>query len=329
MKLKDLARLVDGTVVGNAAVEIKGVAPVEEAKSGDLVFVLDKPFLASALKCGASALLVPSNLEITGPPAVAGKSAIIAVNPRHAMAKILAVFQTKKKIRTGIDKTAVVPKSCRLGRGVAIGAYAILEENIDIGAGTIIFPHTYIGHDCRIGKNCVVHPHVTLYDRTIIGDRVILHSGCRLGIDGFGFVQEEGKHVKIPQIGNVIIEDDVELFANVCVSCATIGSTMIGAGTKIDNLSHVAHNCRIGKDCAVVSLVGFAGSVTLEDRVYVAGQAGFNGHVHIGESSVIMARAGVTKDVPAHSVVSGFPAQDHRQEIIFQAALRHLAKKVR
>lgn len=322
MKLKDLAREVSGVVVGGAA-EIKRVAPIDEAKSGDLVFVLEKSFLASALKSAASALVVPPKLE------TAGKPALIVANPRLAMAKLLPLFQQKKALPAGIDKTAIVPKSCRLARGITIGAYAVLGENVSIETGTIIYPHVYIGNDCQIGKNCVLFPQITLYDRTIIGNQVVVHSGCRLGIDGFGFVQDGGKHVKIPQIGNVVIEDDVELFANVCVSCATIGSTIIGAGTKIDNLSHVAHNCRIGNDCAIVSLVGFAGSVTLKDRVYVAGQAGFSGHVTIGENSVIMARAGVTKDIPANSVVSGFPAQDHRQEITFQASLRRLAKKAK
>jgi len=132
--------------------------------------------------------------------------------------------------------------------------------------------------------------------------------------------------IKIPQIGTVIIEDDVEIYANVCISRATLGATIIGAGTKIDNLTHIAHNCKIGKDCAVVSLVGFAGSVTLGDRVYVAGQVGFSGHQTIGEDSIIMARAGVTKNIPARSIVSGFPAQDHQKELNYKASLRRIAK---
>lgn len=305
MKLAELAKLVAGQVVGDANTEIRGVAPINEAKSGDLVFVLDDRFLASGLSSQASALLASSKAEIKG------KSAILVDKPRYAMTKLLPLFAPKTKAFKGIDKTAVVPKSCKLGKGVTLGPYVVLGENVTIGSNTIIHPHVWIGDNCIIGKN------------------VTLHSGCRIGVDGYGYVQEKGKHVKLPQIGNVIIEDDVDLYANVCVSRATLGSTVIGSGTKIDNLTHVAHNCKIGKDCAIVSLVGFAGSVTLEDHVYVAGQAGFNGHITIGENSIVMAKSGVTKDVPPNSMVSGFPAQDHRQEIALQAALRRLAKKAK
>jgi UDP-3-O-[3-hydroxymyristoyl] glucosamine N-acyltransferase len=205
----------------------------------------------------------------------------------------------------------------------------VLGENVQIGAGTVVYPHTFIADHISIGKDCVIRDNVSLYACTQVGNKVVLHSGCRIGVDGYGFVPEGEKHVKIPQIGNVVIEDEVEIYANVCVSRATLGSTVIGSGTKIDNLSHVAHNCKIGKNCAIVSLVGFAGSVTLKDHVYVAGQAGFNGHITVGENTVVMAKSGVTKDAPANAMISGFPAQDHRKEIEFQAALRRLAKKAK
>ena len=303
MKLQALATAVSGKTLGDADVEIKGVAPIGEAKSGDLVFVLDQKLLASALQSQASAIVVSSK------EGVAGKPAILVNNPRLAMATILAQFSNKQTPAKGIHKTAIVPKSCKIGNGTAIGPYVVFGENV------------------VVGQDCVIHPHVTLYDNVVIGNNVIIHSGARLGVDGYGYVQENGKHIKIPQIGSVVVEDDVEIFANVCISCGTMGATVIGSGTKIDNLTHVAHNCKIGKDCAIVSLVGFAGSVTLKDNVYVAGQAGFNGHITVGENSVIMARAGVSKDIPSNSVVSGFPAQDHRTEIALQAALRRLAKK--
>ncbi|OGC35284.1 hypothetical protein A2462_08600 [candidate division WOR-1 bacterium RIFOXYC2_FULL_41_25] len=237
-----------------------------------------------------------------------GKTALLVENPRKTMAILLALFAPKKKTLKGIHKTAIVPKSCKIGQGINIGPYVVLGENVSVGKGS------------RIDS------HVTIYDRVKIGKRVIIHSGARIGVDGFGYVQENGKHIKIPQIGTVIIEDDVEIYANVCISRATLGATIIGAGTKIDNLTHIAHNCKIGKDCAVVSLVGFAGSVTLGDRVYVAGQVGFSGHQTIGEDSIIMARAGVTKNIPARSIVSGFPAQDHQKELNYKASLRRIAK---
>jgi len=305
MKLAELAKLVSGKVVGDESINIKALSPVSEAKNQDLVFVLDNKFLASALESKAAAIVAPEKAEISGKPA------ILVANPRLAMTKILPFFAPKKKLQKGIHKTAIVPKSCKIGKNVSIGPYVVLEENVEIGDKTTISSHVWIGDNCEIGKG------------------VILHSGCRIGVDGYGYVQEKGKHVKIPQIGKVIIEDNVEIYANVCISRATLGATIIGSGTKIDNLTHVAHNCKIGKDCAIVSLVGFAGSVTLKDNVYVAGQAGFNGHITIGENTVVLARAGVTKDIPANSLVSGFPAQDHRKEIEYRASLRRLAKKAR
>lgn len=321
MKLKELARLVSGKVVGNEELNIKGVAPVEEAKSGELVFVLDHKLLASALNSKAAALVASSKTKIKG------KSAVLVENPRLAMAHILPLFAPKKRALKGLHKTAVVPKSCRIGKDVSIGPFVVLGENVSIGDRSVVYPHVFIGEESQIGKDCIIHSHVSLYDRVIIGNRVILHSGSRIGVDGYGFVPQAGQHIKIPQIGTVVLEDDVELYANVCISRATLGATVIGTGTKIDSLTHIAHNCRIGKNCGIVSLVGLAGSVTLKDQVYVAGQAGFNGHISVGENTVIMAKAGVTKDVPPNSVVSGFPAQDHRKEMEFQAALRRLAKK--
>lgn len=321
MKLKKLADLVSGKILGNGELNIERVAPLKEAKSGDLAFILNNRSLASALKSKASALVVSSDSKIKG------RSALLVDNPRLAMAKILALFAPKRSAPKGIHKTAVIPKSCKIGKSVSIAPFVVLDENVSVGDRSVIFPHVYIGKDSQVGKGCLIHSNVSVYAGAIIGDRVILHSGSRIGVDGYGFVQEGGKHIKIPQIGRVVIEDDVEIYANVCISRATLGETIIGAGTKIDNLSHIAHNCKIGKNCAIVSLVGFAGSVSIKDHVYVAGQVGFSGHNKVGENSVIMARAGVTKDFPPNSVVSGFPAQDHRKEMELQSTLRRLAKK--
>lgn len=323
MRLKELASIVSGSVVGNGDQVIKAVAPIEEAQSGDLVFVLSRKFLQPALRSRASAVVAPSSLKISGKPA------ILVKDPRFALAKILPHFVPRKEKAKGVHATAVVPASCRIGKDVYLGAFVVLDENVSIGDGSRVFPHAYIGRDTRIGRECVIHSNVSIYEDVIIGDRVTLHAGARIGVDGFGYVQEAKRHIKIPQVGKVIIEDDAEIYANVCISRATLGATIIGAGTKIDNLTHVAHNCKLGKNCAVVSLVGFAGSVTLKDNVYVAGQVGMSGHISVGENSVIMARAGITKDIPSNSTVSGFPAQDHHREMEFQAALRRLAQKAK
>jgi UDP-3-O-[3-hydroxymyristoyl] glucosamine N-acyltransferase len=305
MKLREIAKIIPGQLVGDGNVNLKNVAEIKEAKSGDLVFVLEPKLLASALSSPASAVIASNQADLKGKPG------LLVNNPRGAMARILAFFAPKKKSFKGIHKSAVIAKSARLGKRLTI------------------YPFVYIGENCLIGDDTTIYPHVTLYDGTVVGKRVILHSGCRLGIDGFGYIQENGRHLKIPQIGNVIIEDDVELYANVCVSRATLGSTVIGAGTKIDNLSHVAHNCKIGRDCAIVSLVGFAGSVSLGDRVQVGGQSGFAGHVTIGDDTAILARSGVTKSWPARSVISGFPAIGHQEDLKQIALLHQLPKTIK
>jgi len=321
VRLKELAVLVSAELVGDPSTEIKGVATLDEAKKGDLVFVLEAKFISPALASKASALVAPSKSEVKGKPA------LLVDNPRLALAQILALFVTTPSLPKIIHKSAVIPKSCKIGEEVSVGANVVLGERVAVGKRSLVYPNTYIGDDSSIGEDCVLYANVSIYEKVKIGNHVILHSGSCIGLDGFGFVQKEGKHVKIPQIGSVRIEDEVEIFSNVTVARATLGETVIGRGTKIDCLSHVAHNCKLGVSCALVSLVGLSGSVTLKDHVSVGGQAGFSGHNTIGENSVVMARAGVTKDFPANSVISGFPAQDHRQEMAFKAALRRLTKK--
>jgi len=303
VKLKKLAKLVSGEIIGDGEVDIQNVSPIEAAGERDLVFVLEEKFLAPALSSSAAALVAPLSAKIENKPAVLVK------NPRLAMAQILPLFAPRTKVNPGIHRTAVVAKSAKIGKRVTIS------------------PFVCIGEDCEIGDDTIIHPSVTIYDRVKIGKRVIIHSGARIGVDGYGYIPQGKSYLKIPQIGKVIIEEDVEIYANVCISRATLGSTIIGAGTKIDNLSHVAHNCKIGKNCAIVGLVGFAGSVTLKDHVSVGGQAGINGHVTVGENAVVMARAGVTKDIADNAVVSGFPAIDHSKDLKIQAVLRRLSTK--
>jgi UDP-3-O-[3-hydroxymyristoyl] glucosamine N-acyltransferase len=301
VKLKQLAELVAGELVGNGDLDIKTIASSDElAGTGDLLFVLEDKFLAPALSSSAAALVVPAAAQVTG------KAAILVKNPRLAMAKLLPHFAPKIKKTTEPHRSAVVAKSAKIGQRVAIGAFV------------------YVGEEVEIGDDTVIHPQVTLYDRIKIGRRCIIHSGARIGVDGYGFVWDNDQWVKIPQIGTVVIEDDCEIYANVCVARGTLGATRIGAGTKIDNLTHVAHNCEFGKNCAITALVGFAGSVTFGDHVSVGGMAGFNGHITVGDNTVVMAKAGVTKDIPANSVISGYPAISHREDLEQQAALRKL-----
>jgi len=304
VKLKKIAELVTGEIVGSPETSVKRVATIEEAGELDMVFVLEDKYLAPALQSKASVLVTAS------PQKSKAKTFLVVKNPRLAMAKILPLFHPKKN-SFGIHRSAIVSPTAKIGKNVTI------------------HPFVSVGAHCEIGDETVIYPSVTIYDNVKIGKRVVIHAGARVGVDGYGFVWDKGSYVKIPQIGSVMIEDDVEIFANVCISRGTIGATKIGKGTKIDSLTHVAHNCVLGAHCAVTALVGFAGSVTLKDHVSVGGMAGFNGHITVGENSVILAKSGVTKDIPANSIVSGFPAQEHAKEMKHQASLKRLVKKTK
>lgn len=301
--LKEIAALVDGQISGDPSLKIKGAFTFEAAGEGDLVFVLEDKNLSSALKSKASAVVMGRHLK-TGK-----KAAILVAHPRLALARILKLFVRPLELEPGVHKLAFVHKTAQLGKGVAVGPFA------------------YIGPKVKIGDHTIIHPQVTIYENVKIGRRCIIHAGARIGMDGYGFVPAGEVFEKIPQLGGVLIGDDVEIYCNTCIARGTLGNTLIGSGTKIDNLTHVAHNCEIGENCAITSLVGFAGSVKVGKHVSVAGQAGFSGHITIGENSVIMARSGVTKDIPPHAVVSGFPAQKHSDEMKYQAALRRLTKR--
>jgi UDP-3-O-[3-hydroxymyristoyl] glucosamine N-acyltransferase len=305
VKLKKLSQIVSGELAGKADPEVRGVAPIETAGAGDLVFVLEEKFLAPALSSRAAAVIAPLGARLDGKPGIMVK------NPRLALAQVLPHFASKSKIKPGIHKSAVVAESAKIGKRVAI------------------YPFVYVGENAEIGDDSVIYPSATVYDNVKIGQRVVIHAGARLGVDGYGFVWHEGKYEKIPQLGTVVIEDDVEIFANTCVARGTLGETRIGAGSKIDCLTHIAHNCVLGEHCAVTALVGFAGSVALGNHVSVGGMAGFNGHITVGENTVVMAKAGVTKDLPANSVVSGFPAINHREDLEIQASLRKLPETLK
>ncbi|NQU18482.1 MAG: UDP-3-O-(3-hydroxymyristoyl)glucosamine N-acyltransferase [Candidatus Saganbacteria bacterium] len=302
MKLKEIAKLVSGSPSGDSSVEIGGVASLEDAKEGELSFVLEEKFTSKAETSKASAFIAGKKSKLKHPT-------IIVDNPRAAMAKILPLFSKRPQLRAGIHPSAVVEKSAKIGLNVYIGPFVFIGENSEIGDGSI------------------VHSNVSVYDNVIIGKNVILHSGVVLGVDGFGFIPTKGAAIKIPQIGKLFIEDDVEIYANTCIARGALGETRIGKGTKIDNLTHIAHNCKSGDHCLIAGQVGFAGSAKLGSHVLVAGQAGFKDYVQVGDNSIVLGKAGVTKDIPKNSTVSGFPAQDHKTALRQQAKLRKLLEE--
>ncbi len=298
--LGDIALLVEGELAGDASIVISGVAALEDAKKGDLAFVLEINKLLAAESSLASALVVPKEVR-------SSKKPLIRVDhTRMALAKILGLFSPVEEVFPGVHERAFVGKNVKLGKRV------------------LVYPLAYIGDNCEIGDDTIIHPNTTLYPRTRIGKRCIIHSGCVIGVDGFGFVQVGGKFVKVPQIGRVVIEDDVEIYANNCIARGAIGSTVIKRGTKIDNLNHIAHNVVIGRDCAITSQNVFGGSSSVGDRVQMSGQCGVAPHVHVGDDSILMGRAGVTKNSPPKSVLLGYPAQDHAKEHRILALIRKL-----
>ena len=208
-------------------------------------------------------------------------------------------------------------------------AYAVIGDGVVIGAGTIIYPHVFIGAGSVIGENCLIYPHVTLRERTMLGNRIIIQSGAVLGGDGFGFITVEGEHLKVPQVGNVIIEDDVEIGALSAIDRATIFSTIIKRGTKIDNFVHIAHNVVVGEHCLIAAMTGISGSVTVGHHVTMAGQTGTNGHINIGANSVFIARAGITKSTPPNSFCAGVPARPHQEWSREQVALHKLPEALK
>jgi UDP-3-O-[3-hydroxymyristoyl] glucosamine N-acyltransferase len=322
----ELAALIDGDVHGDPEVGICGVGSVDEARPGDVVVATDKRFLERAMASKASCVITgraPSTSSGCAGPN--GKSVITAADPLEAFAKVLNRFRVEETLPPpGVGAGAVVEPGVTLGKDVAIGANCYVGKDVVLGDGCVLFPNVYAGEGARIGEGSRLYPGAVVYAGCSVGRRVIVHAGAVVGADGFGYTCQGREHVKLPHAGTVEIGDDVEIGANSTIDRAKTGATVIGSGTKIDNLVHIAHNCKIGRNCVIIALVGVAGSVTIGDNVTLAGQAGVKDHVAIGDDCVVAARAGVVGNLAKGSIVSGFPARDHRSEKRVQAARLHL-----
>jgi UDP-3-O-[3-hydroxymyristoyl] glucosamine N-acyltransferase len=306
MRLDALARALGCALEGDGSAEVTRVAPIETAGPGDLTFLHHPKYVPYLATTRATAVIAP-------PGASRAPCAVLRhENPYLAFAAALRLFHPETPLWTGVHSQAAVAGTAHLGAGVAVGAFAVIEEGAEVGEGTQIGPQVYIGRGSRIGRACLLYPQVVIREGVIVGDRVIIHSGTVVGSDGFGYARDaQGKSHKIPQVGRVIIEDDVELGANVTVDRATLGATRIGRGSKIDNLVQIAHNVVIGEGAIIVAQVAIAGSTEVGRHVTIAGQAGIVGHVKIGDRSVIGSQAGVGKDLPAGAMVLGSPALPH------------------
>lgn len=321
--LAELAKLVGGEVVGDPQLEIQGVSGIEDAYPGTITLIASAKALAMARESRATAFVMPSSLPEIDQPG-------IRVNvPRLAFAQIVEVFHPKKRPASGIHPTVVVGDDCHIGDDVSIGAQVVIGHNVAIGDRVVIKPGVIIEDEVVIGEDTVIYPNAVIMDHTIIGSRVIINAGAIIGSEGFGFVTVNGKHHKVPQIGNVVIEDDVEIGANVTIDRATLGTTRIKRGTKLDNLIQIGHNVVLGEDNILAGMSGIAGSAHTGDRVTMGGQAGLVGHIHVGSDSVVMARGMVINSLPPNSIVSGAPARAHSDDMRVQAAAGKLPEMLK
>lgn len=327
MTLREIANTLgeNAQIRGNPSLHITGIASLSSAKPGDLSYVSEKKHETAAEKSLASALIIDNENIATTKPFIHVK------NARLAFAKIIPLFSPAPLPEEGVHPSAVFGENVSLGKKVSIGANAFVGKNSKIGSHAKIFPQAYIGENVSIGEHTIVYPHVTILHNVTIGSRCIFHSGTVIGADGFGFVPEINesgfvRHYKIPQVGSIIIEDDVEIGANCCVDRGMLDTTVIKKGTKLDNLVQIAHNVTVGEHTIIVAQAGIAGSATIGNHVILAGRAAVGNHVTVGDGAVVLGRASVTKSVKEKAMVSGFPARDHKEQQKLNALLRQLPR---
>jgi UDP-3-O-[3-hydroxymyristoyl] glucosamine N-acyltransferase len=305
-RLEELARLVDGEIIGARDIVISGVAGIKEAREGEITFLANPKYESHLATTRASAVIADRD-------GGSSKPIIKVSNPYLAFLKVMSLFSGDSlgRRQRGIHATAVIAPSAKLGTDVSIGAHCYVGENAELGSRTTILPLVCICDDVRIGEDCFIYPHVTVREHCEIGNRVILHPGVVIGSDGFGYAKDGELNRKIPQIGIVRIEDDVEIGANTAIDRATTDATIVKRGVKIDNLVQIAHNVVVGENSILAAQVGISGSTRLGRNVVLAGQAGLVGHIEIGDNAMVGAQGGVTKSIPPDTKVSGYPAREH------------------
>jgi len=328
MKTMQICTLLQGTLTGDGDHEITGVAALEVAGPTELSYIEGPRALESAGKSQAGCLLIPQGASLPG------RTTIAVGHPKLALIRAAAALHPAPVPTPGIHPTAVVATDAHLSPHVAVGAHVVIESGASVGAGTQLKPGVFLGEGVSVGANCVLHPRVSVYPGARIGNRVVLHAGVVVGSDGFGYVFAEGRHVKFPQLGKIVIEDDVEIGSNTTLDRGSLGTTVIGEGTKIDNLVQIAHNVRIGRHCIIVSQTGISGSVHVGDYVVMAGQVGIGDHVRIEDQVTIGGQAGVLpgKVVRRGSVIWGTPSRpmsEFKKTIARMARLEHLEEEVK
>ncbi|HZR16142.1 MAG TPA: UDP-3-O-(3-hydroxymyristoyl)glucosamine N-acyltransferase [Verrucomicrobiae bacterium] len=324
--IAQIAERLNGEIVGDASVRVTGLAPADRARPGELTFAENAAYFAAAERSQAAAVLVSE------PFASSSKVLIRVANARVALARVLPLFFPPEAHPSGVHPSAVIAESARIDPTAHIGPNCVLGERVQVGARSVLMGGNDLRADCLLGDDVCLFPNVVLYGRTQLGHRITVHAGTVIGSDGFGYVLDEGHHRKVLQLGNVLIQDDVEIGANAAIDRGTLGSTIIGQGTKIDNLVHVAHNVVIGRHCLIMGQVGFAGSTHLGDYVVVASQSGIADHLELGDRVVVGAKSGVMRNVPKGGRVLGVPAAPDRQakrQIIALQQLPDLLRRTR
>jgi len=302
-----IAAQLRGEVLGDASIQITGLASVDSARVGDLTFAEKETHFAAAEQGAAAAILV------SGPFVSSNKVIIRVPNTRVAVARLLPLFFPSDPVEAGIDSGAVIHPSAQIDATAYVGPHCVVGPRTRIGARSVLMGGNHLGRDCQVGDDVCLFPNAVIYARSQIGHRVTIHAGSVIGSDGYGYVFDEGRHRKMPQVGNVVIGDDVEIGANAAIDRGALGSTVVGQGTKIDNLVHVAHNVVIGRHCLIMGQVGFAGSTRLGDYCVIASQSGISGHLKLGNQATVGAKSGVMRDIPDGGTVLGIPAMPDKQ----------------
>jgi UDP-3-O-[3-hydroxymyristoyl] glucosamine N-acyltransferase len=320
--LSDISTLLGLPAPREGSRPITGLATLTDATSDELTFITSDAYADQLSATRAAGVIVQKKLRVVPP---ADKAVFTVDDADQAVAKVLELFAPPvPRPAPGVDATARVAPSATLGPGVAVASNAYVGQRTRVGARTVLHPGVYLGDDVTVGEDCVLFPHVVVRERITIGSRVTIHAGSVLGTDGFGYRWDGSKHAKVPQIGTVVVEDDVEIGSCVCVDRAKFAATRIGRGTKIDNLVQIGHNVQVGPHCIIVAQVGIAGSAKLGTGVVLGGQVAIRDHASVGDGAMVAATSGVAEDVPPKAIVSGTPALPHRQSLRENAALRRL-----
>lgn len=304
--VQELALILGGTVIGNGTTVIEDVKGLAEAGTTDITFAVH-PYTEYLPQVHAGAVIVSEEVP-------AGDNTLIVVeNPRLAFSQLLVLFHPRQSIAPGIHPTAVIDPSAVIGKEEAIMPYAVIGKNVTLGDHCTIYPYVYIGDNVTIGDGATIFPGAVIHENCVLGKNAVIRAHAVIGGEGFGFATKDGKHTRIPQIGNVVIGDDVEIGACTCIDNATLGSTKVASGTKIDNLVHLGHNVEIGEDCFIIAQSGIAGSTKAGNHVIFAGQTGCTGHVTIGDNAVFAGKSGIIGNMKGNQIYAGFPARPHME----------------